>query len=73
MLVCRSQKKYFRNFNFNFNYRELLSKSVLLACVVAALCGVVCGLGLTAISRAGSVSVSVSVSVTQGGAVRSAQ
>ena len=27
MLVCRSQKKYFRNFNFNFNYRELLSKS----------------------------------------------
>ena len=38
MLVCRSQKKYFRNFNFNFNYRELLSKSVLLACVVAALC-----------------------------------
>ena len=30
-------KKYFRNFNFNFNYRELLSKSVLLACVVAAL------------------------------------
>ena len=25
--VCRSQKKYFRNFNFNFNYRELLSKS----------------------------------------------
>ena len=38
MLVRRSQKKYFRNFNFNFNYRELLSKSVLLACVVAALC-----------------------------------
>ena len=27
MSVCRSQKKYFRNFNFNFNYRELLSKS----------------------------------------------
>ena len=27
MLVCRSQKKCFRNFNFNFNYRELLSKS----------------------------------------------
>ena len=27
MSVCRSHKKYFRNFNFNFNYRELLSKS----------------------------------------------
>ena len=27
MWVWRSQKKYFRNFNFNFNYRELLSKS----------------------------------------------
>ena len=27
MSVCRSQKKHFRNFNFNFNYRELLSKS----------------------------------------------
>ena len=26
-MVCRSQNKYFRNFNFNFNYRELLSKS----------------------------------------------